>query len=63
MTATERRVADLVMQGCTNRQIADELVVTVSAVQAHLTRIYAKHDVRSRTQLINRMARQPPQDA
>ena len=56
MTATERRVAALVVQGYTNRQVADELFVTVSTVQAHLTRIYAKHGVQSRTQLVKLLA-------
>ena len=56
MTATERQVAGLVLQGLTNQQIADELVVTISTVQAHLTRIYAKNGVRSRAQLISALA-------
>ena len=52
-------MAGLVVQGMTNRQIADELVVTVSTVQAHLTRIYAKNGVRSRAQLISTLVTQP----
>jgi DNA-binding CsgD family transcriptional regulator len=52
LTATERRVADLVCQGLTNKQIAAALVVTVGSVEAHLTRIYAKLQIRSRTDLV-----------
>ena len=52
MTATERRVAELVCQGLTNKQIAAALVVTVGSVEAHLTRVYAKLQVRSRTDLV-----------
>jgi DNA-binding CsgD family transcriptional regulator len=51
LTATERRVADLVAQGKTNKEVAASLVVTVSAVEAHLTRIYGKLGVRSRAEL------------
>jgi DNA-binding NarL/FixJ family response regulator len=51
LTASERRVAELVAQGRKNREIAAELVVTPRTVEAHLTRIYAKLGVRSRTEL------------
>lgn len=52
LTPTEARVAELVRQGLTNKQIAAALVVTVGSVEAHLTRIYAKLQVRSRTDLV-----------
>jgi len=51
LTATERRVAELVASGRANKEVAAELVVSVSAVERHLTRIYAKLGLRSRTQL------------
>ncbi len=55
LTPTEQRVAALAAQGLTNRQIATTLVVTVSTVEAHLTRIYAKLGVRSRAQLARQL--------
>ena len=60
LTPTEQRVATLAAEGLTNRQIASTLVVTVSTVEAHLTRIYAKLGVRSRAQLA-RVAGNPAQ--
>ena len=51
LTATERRVADLVAAGRSNKQVAADLFVSVRAVEANLTRIYAKLGLRSRTQL------------
>ena len=51
LTATEQRVADLVVLGRRNREIAGELFVSVATVEAHLTRIYRKLGVRSRTEL------------
>src|SRR5262249_24694641 len=38
MTRTERQIASLVAAGRTNREIAAELFVSVSTVEAHLTR-------------------------
>jgi DNA-binding CsgD family transcriptional regulator len=52
LTSTEQRVAELVAQGLANKQIASRLVVSVGTVEAHLTRIYAKLGVRSRTELV-----------
>jgi DNA-binding CsgD family transcriptional regulator len=51
LTATERKIADLVANGRRNREIAGELFVSVATVEAHLTRIYRKVGVRSRTEL------------
>jgi DNA-binding CsgD family transcriptional regulator len=51
LTPTERRVAELVAEGHHNKEIAAALFVTVKAVEANLTRIYAKLGIRSRTEL------------
>jgi DNA-binding CsgD family transcriptional regulator len=51
LTSAERRVAGLVVEGRTNREVAAELFVTNATVEAHLTRIYRKLGVRSRTEL------------
>jgi DNA-binding CsgD family transcriptional regulator len=56
LTGTERRVAELVASGMTNRAVAAELFVTVRAVEATLTKVYAKLGVGSRTQLTGRLS-------
>jgi DNA-binding CsgD family transcriptional regulator len=56
LTGTERRVAELVASGMTNRAVAAELFVTVRAVEATLTKVYAKLGVGSRTQLAGRLS-------
>ena len=56
LTTAERRVAALVAPGRTNREVAAQLFTTVGTVEAHLTRIYRKLDVRSRTELARRVA-------
>jgi DNA-binding CsgD family transcriptional regulator/tetratricopeptide (TPR) repeat protein len=57
LTATEQQVVALVAAGCTNRQTADRLFISVSAVEAHLTRVYAKLGLTSRTQLVRHQSK------
>jgi DNA-binding CsgD family transcriptional regulator len=54
LTPTERRVADLVARGKSNREVADTLFVTVRTVEANLTRVYYKLHLRSRAELAAR---------
>lgn len=56
LTATELRVAELAASGATNRDMAAALFVSPKTVEANLTRIYRKLDVRSRTELARAMA-------
>ena len=51
LTPRERMVSRLVADGCTNQQVAAELVLSVKTVEHHLSRIYAKLGVQSRTQM------------
>jgi DNA-binding CsgD family transcriptional regulator len=55
LTAAERRVAALVAEGRTNREVAAALFLGERTVASHLTHIYAKLGVRSRTELARRM--------
>jgi DNA-binding CsgD family transcriptional regulator/tetratricopeptide (TPR) repeat protein len=55
LTPAERRVAELAAQGLTNKEIAQSLVVTVSTVEFHLSKTYAKLGIRSRAQLAGRL--------
>ena len=54
LTPTEERVAALVADGKTNKEVAAELVVSVRAVEANLSRIYGKLGIRSRAELARR---------
>ncbi len=56
LTGAERRVASLVAEGRMNREVAAQLFTTVGTVEAHLTRIYRKLDVRTRTELARGVA-------
>jgi DNA-binding CsgD family transcriptional regulator len=55
LTETERRVAELVAQGLSNKEVAAALFVSVRAVEANLSKVYAKLGIRSRTQLAARL--------
>ncbi len=55
LTPQEQAVAHLVARGLTNREAAAELVVSAKTVEHHLSRIYAKLGVRSRTELVRRL--------
>jgi DNA-binding CsgD family transcriptional regulator/tetratricopeptide (TPR) repeat protein len=51
LSDAERRVASLAVRGCTNKQIANRLYITVSTVEQHLTRVYRKLRVSRRSDL------------
>jgi DNA-binding CsgD family transcriptional regulator len=51
LTAQEEAVSALVARGLSNREVAAELYVSPKTVQYHLTRVYAKLGVRSRSEL------------
>jgi DNA-binding CsgD family transcriptional regulator len=51
LTPAEQRVAKLVAEGRTNREVASTLVLGERTVETHLTHIYAKLGIRSRVEL------------
>jgi DNA-binding CsgD family transcriptional regulator len=57
LTETERRVAELVADGLSNKEVAARLFVSVRAVEANLSKVYAKLGVHSRSQLVGRLRR------
>jgi DNA-binding CsgD family transcriptional regulator len=52
LTGAERRVAALVAEGRTNREVATALFLAERTVEAHLSHVYAKLGVRSRAELV-----------
>ena len=55
LTPAERRVADLVAEGRTNAEVAATLFLAERTVASHLTHVYAKLGVRSRTELARKL--------
>ncbi|TKA10997.1 helix-turn-helix transcriptional regulator [Actinacidiphila oryziradicis] len=57
LATMEARVAALVLEGATNREIAASLFISVKTVEATLTRVYRKLGVRSRVDIVRLAAR------
>jgi len=55
LTPSEQRIAELVAEGKTNKEVAAILVVTERTVESALTQIYRKLDLRSRTELARKL--------
>ena len=56
LTPAERRVADLVAEGRSNKEIAAVLFVTPKTVETQLSRMYRKLGVHSRTALTRHLS-------
>jgi DNA-binding CsgD family transcriptional regulator len=56
LTAQEQRIAALAASGATNREVGARLFLSPKTVETHLSRVYRKLDVRSRTELAGRLA-------
>jgi DNA-binding CsgD family transcriptional regulator len=63
LTQTERQVAALVVDGLSNQEIANRLFVSVRTVEGHLSSAYRKLRVRSRTELVMKLAGSAPRAA
>ncbi|MEE1753163.1 LuxR C-terminal-related transcriptional regulator [Streptomyces sp. SP18CS02] len=57
LTAHEERIAAMMVDGMTNRAIAQALSVSTRAVELHITRIYLKLSIRRRAQLAPALSR------
>jgi DNA-binding CsgD family transcriptional regulator len=51
LTATERRITDLICDGLTNREIAARLYISPRTVQSHVSHVLEKTGLRSRVEV------------
>jgi DNA-binding CsgD family transcriptional regulator len=62
LTDTERRIAELVSRGLSNREVAGEVSLSVHTVAFHLRHVFWKLGVSSRVQLTRMVAEGSPPD-
>ena len=63
LTGTERKVAELVAAGRSNREVAEQLFLSVKTVEANLSRIYRKLGITSRRELTPERIAPAPDEA
>ena len=51
LTSTQAEVAGLAAAGLTNREIAEQMFVTIKTVETHLMAVYRKLGIRTRDEL------------
>lgn len=56
LTPVEQQVAELVAAGMSNREVATRLFASVRTIEAHLSAVYRKLEIRSRSELAARYA-------
>ncbi len=56
LTRSERLVFELLCEGLSNKQIAEQLAISANTVRYHLKQVYAKLGVRSRARAIARVS-------
>jgi DNA-binding CsgD family transcriptional regulator len=60
LTPSERRVAEMAAEGRTNREIAQALFVTPKTIEVHLSSVYRKLGINSRSHLSRELAKPGP---
>jgi|ERR1041384_6799507 DNA-binding NarL/FixJ family response regulator len=57
LTGREYEVLQLITKGCSNAEIAEKLFLSLSTVKTHVSNLFVKMDVKSRTQAVEKANR------
>ena len=57
LTNREYEILQLLTQGCSNAEIAEKLFLSLSTVKTHISNLFVKMDVKSRTQALEKANR------
>lgn len=57
ITGRQRMVLEFVASGCTNKEIAERLDISVAGAKKHLESLFRHYGVRNRAELIGQAAR------
>ena len=60
VTAREREIAELIAAGLTNKEIAEQLTLSIRTVEGHVYRACFKLDVADRDELAKLIRKEPP---
>ncbi len=63
LTPIEQQLVQLVTEGRSNKEIAAQLFVSVRTVESYLSKIYRRQGVKSRTELVGRLASDSDSDS
>ena len=56
LTPREREIAEMILKGYSNEEIAEDLSITISTTKKHVYNIFNKYHVKSRMALIKLLA-------
>lgn len=59
LTNQEEKIAELIIQEKTNKEIASDLFISLSTVKTHIRNLYAKYEVSNRQQFTDKIKNQP----
>ena len=59
LTTQEEKIAELIQQNKTNKEIASELFISLNTVKTHIRNLYAKLEVSNRTEFIEKIKNHP----
>lgn len=55
LTNRQQEIVQLIVKGCSNKEISEQLFITEGTVKTHIYNIFKKFEVSSRTQLLNKV--------